>query len=79
VHAYFAAINAHDYARAWQLGAKSIGSSYVVFVDGFKSTAEDTVTIISVSGDEMTPRLAASQTDGTVKEYSGVYTLSVMP
>ena len=74
VQAYFAAINAHDYARAWQLGGKSTGSSYPAFVDGFEGTAEDTVTIISVSRDEVTAQVAASQTDGTVKDYSGVYT-----
>jgi eukaryotic-like serine/threonine-protein kinase len=74
VQAYFAAINAHDYVRAWQLGGKSTGSSYPAFVDGFEGTAEDTVTIISVSSDEVTAQVAASQTDGTVKDYSGVYT-----
>lgn len=74
VQAYFAAINARDYARAWQLGGKSTGSSYPAFVDGFEGTAEDTVTIISVSRDEVTAQVAASQTDGTVKDYSGVYT-----
>jgi hypothetical protein len=73
VQAYFAAINDHDYAQAWQLGGKSTGSSYAAYVGGFDGTAEDTVTIISVSGDEVTAQVAASQTDGTVKDYSGVY------
>jgi eukaryotic-like serine/threonine-protein kinase len=74
VQSYFAAINAHDYAQAWQLGGDISSSSYASFVAGFDTTARDTVTVISVSGDEVTAQLAATQTDGTVKDFSGVYT-----
>jgi len=77
VRAYFAAINAHDYARAWALGGKNTGSSsYTGFVNGFSNTAKDAVRVVSVVGDVVTVRLAATQTDGTVQHYRGTYTVA---
>jgi eukaryotic-like serine/threonine-protein kinase len=75
VRAYVAAINGHDYARAWILGGRNTGWSYPDFVSGFGTTARDTLTIVSVSGDVVTARLAARQTDGTVRTYQGTYTV----
>jgi hypothetical protein len=75
VRAYYAAINNHRYARAWRLGGRNIGETYRAFVTGFSTTAHDTVTIQSVSGDVVTARLVAEQTDGTVKTYQGSYTV----
>lgn len=76
VRAYYAAITAQDYARAWQLGGQNLGASYAEYVAGFSGTATDTVTISSVTGDVVTARLAATQTDGTVKTYQGSYTVT---
>ena len=76
VHAYFAAINAHEYARAWALGGKNIASPYSKFASGFKGTARDKVTVVSVSGGVVTVKLAAAQTDGSVKRYEGTYTVA---
>ena len=76
VQDYFAAITDHDYAQAWNLGGKNFGGSYSNFVAGLDTTAQDTLTIVSVSGDQVTAQLAADQTDGTVKDFSGVYTVS---
>jgi len=74
--AYIAAINAHDYARAWHLlGAKYTASSYSAYVNGFKGTAKDKLTVLSVAGDVVTVRLAATQTNGSVKSYQGTYTV----
>jgi hypothetical protein len=75
VRAYVAAINGHDYARAWSLGGRNAGRSYSSFVSGFGTTARDTLTIVSVSGDVVTARLTAQQTDGTVDTYQGMYTV----
>ena len=75
VSAYIAAINSHRYARAWKLGGRNSPSSYPDFVRGFDTTAKDTLTIQSVNGDVVTARLAARQTDGTVKVYRGTYTV----
>jgi serine/threonine protein kinase len=77
VRAYFAAINAHDYAKAWALGGKNTGSSsYSTFVNGFKDTAKDDVTVVSVVGNVVTVKLAATQTDGSVQHYQGTYTVT---
>jgi serine/threonine protein kinase len=73
--AYIAAINAHDYAKAWSLGGKNTGSSYSTFVNGFNGTAKDNLTVLSVAGDVVTVRLAATQTNGSVKSYQGTYTV----
>ncbi len=75
VRAYVAAINGHHYARAWRLGGRNAGGSYASFVSGFSGTAKDTLTIVSVSGDVVTARLDARQTDGTVDTYQGTYTV----
>ena len=76
VRAYFAAISNHDYAQAWKLGGQHTGSSYSSFVSGLSTTADDTVTIQSVSGNVVTAQLSAQQTDGTIKTYQGTYTVS---
>ena len=77
VRAYFAAINAHDYAKAWALGGKNTGSSsYSGFVNGFNDTAKDDVTVVSVVGNVVTVKLAATQTDGSVQHYQGTYTVT---
>jgi eukaryotic-like serine/threonine-protein kinase len=75
VEAYFAAIDAKNYAMAWRLGGDNVGGSYTSFVTGFNATASDSVTILSVSGNTVTARLTAEQTDGTVKTYQGTYTV----
>ena len=75
VRAYIAAINGHHYARAWRLGGRNVSGSYPSFVSGFVGTARDTLTIVSVSGDVVTARLSARQTDGTVDTYEGTYTV----
>lgn len=73
VRAYVAAINSHDYARAWDLGGKNTGSTYPAFVSGFQGTAHDTLSIVAVSGNTVTARISARQTDGTVRVYQGTY------
>jgi hypothetical protein len=75
VRAYVAAINGHDYVRAWSLGGRNTGRSYPSFVSGFSTTARDTLSIVSVLGDVVTARLTATQTDGTVNTYQGTYTV----
>jgi hypothetical protein len=75
VRMYISAINNHDYARAWRLGGKNSGSTYPGFVRGFGTTERDKLTIVSVSGDVVTARIAAMQTNGTVNAYLGTYTV----
>jgi hypothetical protein len=73
VRAYYRAINHHNYARAWHLGGRFTGSSYSAFAAGFQGTAHDKVSILSVTGNVVTARLAARQTDGSVRTYQGTY------
>jgi hypothetical protein len=73
VRAYYRAINNHNYARAWHLGGRFTGSSYSAFAAGFQGTAHDKVSILSVTGNVVMARLAARQTDGSVRTYQGTY------
>ncbi len=73
--AYVAAINRHDYAAAWRIVGTGTGGSYAAFANGLKTTAADTLTILSVNGNVITARLTARDTDGTVRTYQGTYTI----
>ncbi|MGP3981438.1 excalibur calcium-binding domain-containing protein [Streptomyces sp. KR80] len=75
VEAYFAAINARDYRRAWDLGGKNLGGSYSSFQAGFADTVHDAVNILDVQGSTVTVTLDALQTDGTVRSFAGTYTV----
>jgi len=76
VTAYFNAINNHQYQTAWNIDQYEHSvMTYTMFRNGFAGTQYDQWTIVSVSGDVVTIQLAAHQTDGTVKNYSGSYTV----
>ncbi|AXE85971.1 Excalibur calcium-binding domain protein [Streptomyces sp. Go-475] len=75
VRDYIAAINARDYRRAWDLGGKNLSGSYQAFVDGFATTAHDTVHILRADGDTVSVTLEATQTDGTLRIFEGTYTV----
>lgn len=75
VQEYFDAINAHDHRRAWDLGGKNLGGSYDAFVRGFSGTVHDTVAVGDVTGDTVSLDLSAQQTDGSVKVFTGTYTV----
>jgi eukaryotic-like serine/threonine-protein kinase len=77
VQAYFGAINASNYAKAWRLrGDPGNTKAFRQFVAGFSGTANDKINIIAVRGDVVTAQLIARQTDGSVKFFSGTYTVS---
>jgi len=76
VRAYFSAINDGDYSRAWQLGGSNLGESYSAFVQGFSTTANDAVSILSSSGNVVTAQLIAQQSDGSTKTFAGTYTVT---
>jgi hypothetical protein len=75
VQRYISAINNHEYLRAWRLGGENSGSTYQGFVQGFSTTERDSLTILSVSGNVVKARVAALQTNGTVRIYQGTYTV----
>ncbi|WP_406400720.1 excalibur calcium-binding domain-containing protein [Streptomyces sp. NBC_00879] len=75
VRQYFAAINARDYRRAWDIGGKNFSDSYASFVDGFAGTAQDTVHILRTNGATVSVTLEATQTDGSLRIFEGTYTV----
>ena len=70
---YYAAISRRDYARAWKLGGDNTRTSYPRFVAGFGHTRRDVVTILTWTGDQVTAKIAAFQTDGSVLYFQGAY------
>lgn len=76
VRAYYAAINAGDYALAWALGGDNIeAGSYDAFVQGFGNTVSDNLAVLSVVNDAVRIHLDATQTDGSHHYYVGTYTV----
>ncbi len=75
VTAFYAAINAADYQKAWDLGGKNLGGDYDTFVSGFDTTLSDTITVDWTSGDVVHVHLDADSTMGFTKHYAGTYTV----
>jgi len=70
-----AAINGHHYAGRGGFDGRNTGKSHASFVGGSGGTARDTLTIVSVSREVVTIRLAARQADGTIFTYQGTHTV----
>ena len=75
VEDFYAAINARNFARAWELGGKNLSSSYRGWVEGYADTLYVTVTSISSVGDTVYVTIDALQNSGEVQRYSGSYTV----
>jgi Protein kinase domain len=75
VEEFFAAINAHNWPRVWQLGGKNLGYTYPAFVGGFHQTARDVVTHLTARGSTVSVRFLAYETTGAVQAYQAQYTV----
>jgi hypothetical protein len=86
---YFGFINHHS-SQSYQLAYNMLSpelqakQSYADFVAGFATTAHDTVAVESIvpAGDNRwttTVRLAARQTDGSVRFFRGTYDIAQVP
>jgi hypothetical protein len=87
VRAYYEAINAGDFSRAyglWSDGGKASGQSSQQFADGFADTRAVSVEILPpgridpAAGSryiEVPLALSATRADGSVRKYVGAYTL----
>ena len=75
VEAYFAAINAHQWRKVWNLGGKNFSPTYGQMVAGYRSTSRDVLTSIHAHGDIVTVHLKAHHTDGTVLTFKISYTV----
>ena len=73
VKRYYAAISRRDYGRAWKLGGDNTRTSYPQFVAGFSHTRRDVVTILTWTSGQVTAKIAAFQTDGSVRYFQGAY------
>jgi hypothetical protein len=77
VRAFFAAITRHDWPDVWRLGARNVGSgpsaTYNGMVSGYRLTARDVVTSLSVTGDSVSVRIRAYETTGAAQDYSFRY------
>ncbi|GAA3841649.1 hypothetical protein GCM10022403_087260 [Streptomyces coacervatus] len=73
VESFYAAINAHDYQRAWDLGGSYLGRPYADFAGGFADTAADVISIDNVNGNMVDVHLHAVHTDGSTADYAGWY------
>lgn len=75
VRRFYAAINDHDYQRAWALGGKNLGNrSYQAFVAGFGDTDHDDLEVTAVRGQLVDVTLVATQDGGTRQTiYAGTY------
>ena len=75
VRAYYAAISRHEYRRAWDLGGRYSGAGHTFgqFAASFGTTRTDAVAILGQAGNVVSARLAAVQTDGTVRHFLGKY------
>ncbi len=78
VVAYYDALNRRDFTTAWSLGGSRIagGGGYAKYVNGFATTSWDTLTVTDVRGTTVSVVLSAVQTDGSVRAFSGSYTVS---
>ncbi|MFG3135671.1 hypothetical protein ACGFZA_05530 [Streptomyces sp. NPDC048211] len=75
VQRYYDAINSADFATAWELGGKNLGTSYSTYVSGFEETARDAVSVTDAQDDTVYVDITAYQTDGARHAYTGTYTV----
>ncbi|MGW2566895.1 hypothetical protein [Streptomyces sp. NPDC001537] len=74
VESFYAAINAHDYRRAWDLGGSHLGQPYYAsFAGGFADTAADVISIDNANGNTVDVHLHTVHTDGSTADYAGSY------
>jgi serine/threonine protein kinase len=74
VREFIGDINNRRYLAAWQLTPEK--EPFEKFRAGFVGTTQDTLKIESVDGNVVTVTLTALQTDGSVKNYAGTYTVT---
>jgi len=76
---YYQDISDHDYQAAWAIGGDNLngGSGYDSWVAGYDTTAYVNVTAYGTYSDgTVWTTLTAGQTDGSVRTYSGTYTVT---
>jgi len=75
---FYQDITDQDYSAAWAIGGSNLngGVGYDAWVAGYSATASISLGTFSYFGsDQCSVDISALQTDGTVKTYSGTYTV----
>ncbi|MEU4350647.1 hypothetical protein [Streptomyces sp. NPDC023838] len=75
VESYYSAINSGDYETAWSLGGKNLTASYSSYAAGFADTRRSDVVVRAVQDDTVSVDITARQRDGSVRTYTGTYTV----
>ena len=70
VHAYFAAINRHDWPGVWRISHLALHETYQQMLAGYRNTERDLVTVFVVRGDAVFARARAYETSGPVQVYA---------
>ena len=73
VEAYFAAINARNWRKVWNLGGKNFSHTYRGMIAGYRGTSRDVLTRIATHGNRVSVRFAAHHTNGVVETYRASY------
>jgi hypothetical protein len=78
VIAYYEAINRGDFSTAWTLGGQKLakGGTLASYAKGYATTSWVALTVTSVRGNTVYVDLSARQTDGSLRTFSGSYTVS---
>jgi hypothetical protein len=78
VDQFYQDITDHNYPAAWALGGDNIGGTdYNGWVAGYATTVSITLSNWSEwDGNQVQSTLTALQSDGTIKTYTGTYTVS---
>ncbi len=78
VQEFYQDINNEDFTAAWELGGKNIaGTSYARWVAGFDTTDNVAVeTATTEDPEQVSVVIRATQSDGSVKVFQGIYTVS---
>ncbi|OXM48739.1 hypothetical protein [Amycolatopsis alba] len=78
VIAFYDAINRRDFLTAWNLGGRRLakGGTYASWSNGYATTSWAALTVRSTSGNTVYVDLTARQTDGSLRVFSGSYTVS---
>ncbi len=79
VSQFYQDITDHNYSAAWALGGDNIsdGVSYATWVAGYANTTASIAlgTVSDFGSDQVQADLIATQLDGSVKTYTGTYTV----
>jgi hypothetical protein len=78
VDRFYQDLNAHNYHAAWRLGGGNLsgGSGYRTWMAGYATTASINASTVQNNHRTVSVNIFATQTDGSVKTYTGTYTVA---